>query len=97
MKGCFINVHHVRVGGGGAKSKGRKTKLQAKNWKLSEERKRRAQEEAQAEKMCMARKGAAEGQEKGQVVEKAEKNDSRLGTIDHGDIHPSRRSRVPAR
>ncbi|KAH0563411.1 hypothetical protein GP486_002016 [Trichoglossum hirsutum] len=42
-----INVE-LTAGGGGAKSKERRTKLKAKNQKLNEERKRRSQEEEKA-------------------------------------------------
>lgn len=74
-----------RAGGGGAKSKDRREKLQTKNEKLNEERKRRALEEEKASRKAgrEAGKGAAEGADVGAGVE------------DTGDVHPSRRTRVP--
>lgn len=68
-----------RAGGGGAKSKERKEKLQAKNGKLNDERKRRALEE---EKQSRKAKRKAEGL-------------AGVAVVDDSDIHPSRRDRVP--
>lgn len=82
------------MGGGGAKSRGRKTKLQAKNWKLSEERKRRADEEAKAEKKSGKKKADGDGKLKIQAAENLENDAGESNVIDNGDIHPSRRSRV---
>ena len=88
------------VGGGGTKSTERKTKLKAKNWKLTEERRRRAEEEAKAENKKGRKKGGGEGKENGEETGKSKgkgksksDNDERVAA-DEGDIHPSRRSRV---
>lgn len=48
-----------RAGGGGAKSKGRKEKLQAKNEKLNEERKRRALEEEKQSRKAKTKEKSA--------------------------------------
>ncbi len=79
------------VGGGGAKSTERKSKLKAKNWKLSEERRRRAEEEAKVERKEAHKKGEAKGRQKEQAVDRPEDN----GLVaNNGDVHPSRRSRM---
>ncbi|KAI9875233.1 MAG: hypothetical protein M1830_008715, partial [Pleopsidium flavum] len=73
-----INVE-LTAGGGGAKSQERREKLQTKNEKLNEERKRRALEEEK-------------------VSRKANKKDAKVADVateDAGDVHPSRRGRVP--
>jgi len=80
------------VGGGGAKSTERKSKLKAKNWKLSEERRRRAEEEAKVERKEVQKKGEANGRQKEQAVDRPE--DSDRMTNSNGEIHPSRRSRM---
>ena len=82
------------MGGGGAKSRGRKTKLQAKNWKLSEERKRRAEGKAKAEKKNGKKKADKDGKLNIQAAEKVENDAGESSLVDDGDIHPSRRSRV---
>ena len=69
--------------------------MKAKNWKLSEERKRRAEEKAKVEKGTVAQK--TDGGTK--VASKASQNgDSQdmdvMRATDNGDVHPSRRSRV---
>ena len=69
-------------------------KLQAKNWKLSEERKRRAEEEAKVATKKMEKKGEKEGNVEGTASWKAEKHGSVLEEVDNGDIHPSRLSRL---
>lgn len=76
------------VGGGGAKSTDRKSKLKAKNWKLSEERRRRAEEEAKVQRKEAHMKGEAKGRQKEEAIDKPE------DTNNNGDIHPSRRSRM---
>ncbi|KAL8794783.1 MAG: hypothetical protein Q9195_002737 [Heterodermia aff. obscurata] len=91
-----INVE-LTVGGGGTKSKDRKTKLKAKNWKLSEERRRRDEEDVKTRKKNMARKGVGGSRGKLQVDERAEKDGDGARAVDSGDIHPSRRSRVIGR
>ena len=82
------------VGGGGAKSRERKTKLQAKNWKLSEERKRRAEEEAKAGNKSSLRKGPGESKLKDDADAKGSSTEKEPDPVDNGDIHPSRRSRM---
>ena len=72
-------------------------KLQAINWKLSEERKRRAEEEAQTESKPSARKGAERGKLKKNVDQKVEKDEEQHSAIDDGGMHPSRRSRLAGR
>ena len=85
------------MGGGGTKSKSRKTKLKAKNWKLSEERKRRDEEDVKARRKKLGKKGIGEIRGKVQVDERVEKNEDEPRAVDNGDIHPSRRSRVIGR
>jgi nucleolar protein 6 len=80
------------VGGGGAKSTERKSKLKAKNWKLSEERRRRAEEEAKVDRKEAHKKGEVKGRQQEQAVDRPE--DNGLVTNNNGDIHPSRRSRL---
>ena len=70
-----------RVGGGGAKSNDRKSKLRSKNDRLNEQRKRRLKEEAiNPEKVKKRPRGKGATNPEG-----IERN---------GDIHPSRRSRL---
>jgi len=80
------------VGGGGSKSTERKTKLKAKNWKLSEERRRRAEEEAKVERKEAHKKGEAKGRQQAQAIDRSEDNDCVANN--NGEIHPSRRSRM---
>lgn len=74
-------IRTYRAGGGGGKSRERKTKLRVKNERLNEQRKRRMQEEEKLNK---------EGK-KGNDKEP----ESTLPPADNSDIHPSRRGRVP--
>ena len=85
------------MGGGGTKSRDRKTKLKAKNWKLSEERKRRDEEDVEARRKKSGNKGIGEIRGKVQVDERIEKDGDELRAVDNGHIHPSRRSRVIGR
>ncbi len=70
-----------RAGGGGAKSEERKGKLVAKNEKLNEQRKRRALEEEKASRKANKGKVSTGGAD--------------AAVEDAGDVHPSRRARVP--
>ena len=71
------------------------TKLKAKNWKLSEERRRRAAEAAKAEKKQAQKKQGQVGSQTDVGKEKAEAQ--AVAAAENGDIHPSRRSRVTTR
>lgn len=70
---------------------------QAKNWKLSEERKRRAEEEAKTANKASAKKRAERGKLRDRDDKKVNGHDEEPAVVDHGDIHPSRRSRMVER
>jgi len=59
---------------------------------LSEERRRRAEEEAKVERKEAHKKGEGKGRQKEQAIDRPED----IGGVanNNGDIHPSRRSRM---
>ncbi|KAK5149245.1 hypothetical protein LTR04_007294 [Oleoguttula sp. CCFEE 6159] len=88
--GRKINVE-LTAGGGGSKSSARKTKLQEKNERLNEQRKRRAEEEAKV-------KAKAERKKHGAVKGEADEEKPGVATPptrgDGQGIHPSRLARM---
>ena len=72
----------------------RKSKLKAKNWKLAEERRRKAEGASEVERDKASNKGASGDQEKGEGEGPI---NIRRTADNEGDIHPSRRSMLSIR
>ncbi|KAI2604755.1 uncharacterized protein GGS25DRAFT_501872 [Hypoxylon fragiforme] len=83
-----INVE--LTAGGGGNTANRKDKIRAKNFKLNEERARRAAEEQKAKAAKLKKNGV-----KGGDGEAAQKEEAPRAQEEDSSIHPSRRSRVP--
>ena len=82
----------VRAGGGGCKSRDRRTRLRAKNERLNEQRRRRADEEA---KQAQSNEGKYRKKSKtGQSEKPVDDERLQANMVDNGDIHPSRRNRM---
>lgn len=85
------------VGGGGGRSSDRKSKLRDKNERLNEQRKRKALEQEKQGKKVEDKKSVEEGKARsrqGKEDIKLKKGPKPEAFEDHGDIHPSRRSRM---
>lgn len=87
-----------RVGGGGGKSKERKSKLHEKNERLNEQRKRKALEEEKQQEGAKDENSRGQGKSGSHAGKKQEsktrKRPETGACVDNGDIHPSRRSRM---